>query len=306
MAAIAQTSALRTFCGSSLSPSTSPVKYARLLLLVVLCAAAAWLYKTRYVDRFADVESDIGTSQADDGGASSANAPAGKAIRVLFIGNSLTHTENMPAMLAGLARAGNVGVEVVQHSPGGATLADHAANPAVHALLDAGRWDFVVIQEQSQRPAFAEDQVRKDSDPGVAAIVRRARAGSPGVRIMFYMHFAHRDGDRRNAASLPEVSTYDGMQQRLNASYRRWAREQNGTIVPVGAAWRKVRVERPDIDLYRDDSHPNKAGAYLVACVFYVSLFEQSPVGSAFSPGLDPTVATVLQQAALDTWKVEP
>jgi hypothetical protein len=120
------------------------------------------------------------------------------------------------------------------------------------------------------------------------------------------MHFAHRNGDRGNAANFPEVSTYDGMQQRINASYRRWAREQNGVIVPVGAAWARVRRERPDIDLYRDDSHQNKAGAYLVACMFYITLFEQTPVGSAFNPGIDPAVATVLQQAALETFKVEP
>lgn len=280
------------------------MKHARLLILIGLVAAAGWLYKTGYLDRFAEVEA--GVTLAGAGGAKLPDAPEGKAVRVLFIGNSLTHTENIPGMLVGLARAGGVNLEATQHTPGGTNLAGHAGDPRVHSLLDAGGWDFVVIQEQSQRPSFRDDEVRKSSDPAVAALTRRARAGSPNGKVVFYMHFAHRNGDRSNGPNFPEISTYDGMQQRINASYRRWAREQNGIIVPVGAAWAKVRRERPDIELYRDDSHPNKAGAYLAACMFYVTLFEQTPVGSAFNPGIDPAIATVLQQAALETFKVEP
>jgi hypothetical protein len=280
------------------------MKSARLLFLVALLGVAGWFYKAGYLDRFAEV--DAGVSLSGIGGDKLPDAPKGKAVRALFIGNSLTHTENVPGMLVGLARAGGVNLEVTQHSPGGSTLADHAGNPAVHALLDAGGWDVVVIQEQSQRPAFRDEQVRKDSDPAVTSLARRARAGSPGTKLLFYMHFAHRNGDRSNGPTFPEISTYDGMQQRINASYRRWAREQNGVIVPVGAAWAKVRRERADIDLYRDDAHPNKAGAYLVACMFYVTLFEQTPVGSPFNPGIDPAIATVLQQAALETFKIEP
>ena len=238
-------------------------------------------------------------------GSKATNAPNGKGVRILFIGNSLTHAENMPDMLVGLAQADGVNLEVTQHSPDGATLAAHAANPEVHKLLGAGNWHYVVMQDQSQRPAVREEQVRKDSDPGVATLARLARAGSPRVKLLFYMHAAKRDGDPFHAASLPEVSTYDGMQQRIDASYRRWSREQNGMIVPVGVAWRRVRMECPDIELHCDDTHPTKAGAYLIACTFYVTLFGQTPVGSSFNAGLDPAVVSVLQQAALDTWKVE-
>src|SRR5262245_46964509 len=103
-----------------------------------------------------------------------------RAVRILFIGNSLTRAENMPDILVGLAQAGGVKLEVAQHSPDGATLADHAVNSEVHKLLSVGNWDYVVIQEQSQRPAVREEQVRRDSDPGVATLARLARAGSLG------------------------------------------------------------------------------------------------------------------------------
>jgi len=103
-----------------------------------------------------------------------------RAVGILFIGNSLTRAENMLDILVGLAQAGGVNLEVTQHSPDGATLAEHAANSDVHTLLSVGNWDYVV-QEQSQRPAVREEQVRS-------------------VGLVFYMHAAKRDGDPINAA----------------------------------------------------------------------------------------------------------
>jgi hypothetical protein len=47
---------------------------------------------------------------------------------------------------------------------------------------------------------------------------------------------------------------------------------------------------------------PNATATQLI----YMTLFEQTPVGVSFHPGLDPAIATVLPQAALDTWKGEP
>src|SRR6185503_4740612 len=157
----------------------SPMKVARALFLIALLGTAGWFYKSRYLDLF---EAEGGAALA--GTASTLPVPPkAKAVRILFIGNSLTHTENMPGMLVGLARAGGVNLEVTQHTPGGSTLAQHSTNPAVISLLEAGGWDYVVIQEQSERPAFREEQVRKDSDPGVATLARSARAGSPGVKL---------------------------------------------------------------------------------------------------------------------------
>jgi hypothetical protein len=39
-----------------------------------------------------------------------------RAVRILFIGNSLTRAENMLDILVGLAQAGGVNLEVTQHT----------------------------------------------------------------------------------------------------------------------------------------------------------------------------------------------
>ena len=81
-------------------------------------------------------------------------------------------------------------------------------------------------------------------------------------------------------------------------------------IVPVGFAFELVYEDtqagtNPPVThamLYwsqADDSHPSIQGTYLVACLFYGALWEQTPVGTAWTPLLVPAEqATYLQNVA--------
>src|SRR3989442_11351717 len=84
--------------------------------------------------------------------------------RVLFIGNSYTYVNDLPAMFADLARSGGHRVEIGMVAEGGATLSDHAGSAATAAKLTAAKRDVVVLQEQSEIPSV--DQVRpSDVEP---------------------------------------------------------------------------------------------------------------------------------------------
>jgi len=226
---------------------------------------------------------------------SGSNAPT---LRVLFIGNSLTYAGDLPALIQGLARAAGVNLLYDQHTPGGARLLNHAADPEVRALLARGGWDAVVLQEQSEWPAFSDEQVRSGIEPYATALATEARAASPSVRLLLYETPARRDGDPQNVSVSPELATYEGMQLRIDRTYERLAALLRGTVVPVGVAWRLARHEHPEIDLYADAVHPGRVGAYLIACVFHATLLERSPVGSSYTAGLDPEMAATLQAIA--------
>src|SRR5512135_2083048 len=73
--------------------------------------------------------------------------------RVLFIGNSYTYVNDLPSTFVQLARSGGHEVEVGVAAPGGWTLADHARSPETLSTLNSAKWDFVVLQEQSQIPS---------------------------------------------------------------------------------------------------------------------------------------------------------
>src|SRR5208283_2631654 len=74
--------------------------------------------------------------------------------RVLFIGNSYTYVNDLPTTFANLARAGGHKTEVGMSAQGGWMLADHVKSPDTLAKIDSEKWNFVVLQEQSEVPSI--------------------------------------------------------------------------------------------------------------------------------------------------------
>jgi len=227
--------------------------------------------------------------------------PAVPKLRVLFVGNSLTFVNDLPALTAGLAKARNSKMEYEMYAPGGYTLAQHSADAALLGKINEGNWNYVVLQEQSQIPAFpwAETQVF----PFARKLSQTIRDANPGVKVAFYMTMARKNGDAQNGKYFPEVGTYAGMQKKLNEAYTRMALENQGVLVPVGEVWEKVREQDPALDLYGDEVHPNQAGTYLAACVFYAVLFADSPVGLPHPPQIGDYAAETIQKLAYEATK---
>jgi hypothetical protein len=219
-------------------------------------------------------------------------------IRVLFIGNSLTFANDLPGLIAQLAQARRHIMEYDMSAPGGYRFSQHASDPNTLKKINAGNWDFVVLQEQSQLPAFSEEQVKRDVYPFAARLCHMIRKANPHVKIVFYETMAKKNGDPQNLALSPELATYAGMQKRLNYSYGVMARANKALLAPVGLAWADSRREHPSLELYADETHPNQTGTYLAACVFYSVFFRESPAGLPAPASLDEETALTLQKTA--------
>jgi arylsulfatase A-like enzyme len=210
-------------------------------------------------------------------------------LRMLFIGNSYTFANDLPGMLTKLSAAGRQRriISVVE-APGGCTFERHLADGRATARIDAGRWDYVVLQEQSQLPVV--DPSRTIECGG--RLDRAVRAA--GGRTLFFQTWAR--------AAQPE------MQDGLTATYAALARNAapaadgspGGLVVPVGNAWRAaLSLVPPPVLHVADGSHPTPAGTYLAACVFYGVIHGASPVGlSGRFAGLDDATARRLQEVA--------
>lgn len=219
-------------------------------------------------------------------------------VRVLFIGNSLTYVNDLPGMVSQLAKSGNFIMEYDMYAPGGYRLVQHASDPAALQKISGSKWDFVVLQEQSQWPAFSDDQVRREVFPYARSLCDAVRAANPASQVVFYDTMARMNGDPGNIAVSPDMATYDGMQKRIDNSYSTMARDNNALLAPVGQAWNEVRTYRSSINLYADETHPNLTGTYLAACVFYNVIFKKSPVGLWHPSEIDDDTASYLQSAA--------
>lgn len=230
--------------------------------------------------------------------------------RVLFIGNSYTGVNDLPGMFYQLSLSLGDTVIYDSNSPGGYTFNMHSTNSTTLQKIALPGWDFVVLQAQSQEPSFSPAQVATDTYPYAAKLDSLVHAANTCAYTMFYMTWGRKYGDASNCAFYPPVCTFNGMNERLRASYLQMGTDNFSRVSPVGVAWKNAWFADSTINLWSgDNSHPSIAGTYLTACVFYASIFKQSPVGASYTAGLTIPQASFLQSIAqqtvfdsLDTW----
>src|SRR5258708_14326949 len=81
---------------------------------------------------------------------------ANSCLRILFVGNSYTYVNDLPGVFAQLAGAGGHAVEVETDAQGGWSLSDHVNSSATLNQIILSKWNFVVLQEQSEIPSMAQ------------------------------------------------------------------------------------------------------------------------------------------------------
>lgn len=205
-------------------------------------------------------------------------------VRILWIGNSYTYVNDLPKMVAELAKAGGQSPVVHEReTPGGCSLQKHWKDGKALAKIQARKWDYVVLQDHSlgpiQNPAELADFAKKFD----------AEVKKQGGKTLLYLTWAR--------ANAPEN------QEKLSKAYLDLGREMSTQVAPVGMAWEKALAADKGRVLHQPDkSHPSAAGTYLAACVFYATLFGKSPEGlSGKMGGLADDEARKLQAIA---WQV--
>ena len=219
--------------------------------------------------------------------------------RVLFVGNSYTTVNDLPSVFNNLARSGGHPVETGTAAGDGWTLADHAGSTATTAMLASAKWDIIVLQEQSQIPSVAQFR-ETEMYPAARQLVGRIR--NLGARPIFYLTWARRDGWPENG--MPD---YASMQAAIDVGYLAIAGEQRATVAPVGDAWSALLGQELPTTLWQEDgSHPTAAGTYLAACVFYATIFRESPANLGYHAGLPADEAAKIQEVAAATVLGDP
>lgn len=196
-------------------------------------------------------------------------------LRVLFVGNSLTAVNDLPATVAAFAHAvGHVEIDVRAYAPGGYALEDHWADGVARGLLDGGGWDAVVMQQgPSSLPDGRQNLIEWTTRWAAEA---RAHGARPALLTVW--------PERYRSAFFPAVIS----------NYRAAAVAAHAASFPAGAAWRDALQRRPGLPLYGpDEFHPSRLGTYLAAVVVYTGLTGELPralprdvAGLHVSPGV--------------------
>jgi hypothetical protein len=180
-------------------------------------------------------------------------------------------------------------------APGGATLEDHVAGARLSTHLRSGRWDYVILQDQQQRPSFRFNMRQVEKQFFAPARTLDIMIKAAGAKTLLYMTAARRGGDPDNVTG----DTYTNMQDRVSASYQALGSELHAQVIPVGLAFRWAYEKRPELPLWIEDgSHPSRQGSYLIACSFYAGMYGKSPEGNAYHAELPEADARFLQRAS--------
>jgi len=219
--------------------------------------------------------------------------------KALFVGNSYTSVNNLPLTTYQLALSTGDTLIYDSSTPGGYTFNNHLNNSTTTSLIEQGNWNYVILQEQSQNPAFPIGQVQTDVLPYAAQLSDLIRLHNPDGEVMFYMTWGRKNGDTSNCPYYPPICTYEGMDSLLYHRYLLMAELNNAAVSPVGAVWHYIRDHHPEIELYSsDESHPSLAGTYAAAATFYTVLFKKNPTLITNNLTLEAATAQTIREAA--------
>ena len=203
---------------------------------------------------------------------------------LLFIGNSLTYVNDLPAMVAKVAEVADDSIRVAMVAGPNLAVIDHV-NGASDAVAQIGRgdWSFVVLQQGPTPAGVCRDTL-------VIAAMRLA----PHLRRV----------DARAALFLPWARRqYPRSLEAAGQSAELAARAVGGAVAPIGIAWREALRADPTAPLYGSDGyHPAPAGTLLAALTLYDRLFGRDvrdiPVGSLASLTATPLTTTQVRVLA--------
>ena len=187
-----------------------------------------------------------------------ANSNLPEALKVLFVGNSLTYYHDMPAIMSGLIwqEQPDRPLKIAMVTGPGASLRDHYRSGKLKEVLrDHGPWDWVVLQEKGGLPRIQSEVVQHYT----RLLAQHVR--DSGARPIVYVDWLH-----------PPVS------ERNNCGYYAIARHLQIDIVPVGDIWHALREKLPDCGLLRADGiHPNFVGSYVIAYACAATFLGKAP-----------------------------
>lgn len=180
-------------------------------------------------------------------------------VHVLFVGNSLTYVNDLPATVAAIGAMAGDTIRVSAAVGPDLALIDHlnGGSDAV-AQLRRGGWEFVVLQQGPTPAGMCRD-----------SLVLWAR---------MYASYLHGTSTRLALLMPWPGVTHQDLFDEVRVSFEAAAIGVNGLFIPAGEAWRSALSEDGDLPLYGGDGfHPSPVGSFLAALVIYERITGHDP-----------------------------
>ena len=223
-------------------------------------------------------------------------------LKMLVLGNSFTYFYGSTLMLKELAWKEGHFLDISANLKGGQTFGDHLLLELSRKAIADGGYDIALIQDQSQNPArYAENQdIYRQVLEDCVSLAGQIRSHSPGCRIIMDRTWSYPGLD------CGGFGDYDVFDRLLAEGTGLMALAAGTETAPVGEAFSLCRDMYPETGLYfPDEKHPSAEGAYLKACVEYLTIFGDNICPETPDFGIPAAEAATLRSIAKRAVSVE-
>ena len=253
-----------------------------------------------------------------------------KEINVLFIGNSLTYFYDMPQMVQKMLNETNLKIRIEQSTFPGQSLDGHLSDiitsrtengintrkkeegekTETEIKIAEKKWDVVILQTGTISVLIPENR-ELITNKAISEI--KKLVSNPNCKFILFNTWPSKNEypkqycypsrmiDKsilKERCCSPTLENLEQETNLINKSYDSVARKNNLLKSDNGNKFYEVLTNYPEIELYEDDSHPNKYGAFLNACIFYQMLTNKKASELKFTGEIEPKIAELLKQIA--------
>ncbi|WP_428742167.1 SGNH/GDSL hydrolase family protein [Tenacibaculum sp.] len=173
---------------------------------------------------------------------------------ILFVGNSLTYTNDMPKMLEQIGKQNDLKIKTTSLCYPNYAIIDHINEGKLQKLLQKKQFDYVIIQ---QGPSSQEEGKRMLINDGATI---KALCEQYNIQLGYFMVWP----------SKHYYNTFD----KVIANHEFAAKQNNALLFPVGKIWKQYNEHESNTSsLYTSDNfHPSTAGSFLAALTIFHQL----------------------------------
>ncbi|WP_036169436.1 SGNH/GDSL hydrolase family protein [Noviluteimonas dokdonensis] len=187
---------------------------------------------------------------------------APRKLRVLFVGNSLTYVNDLPATFRALAASqpAPVAIETQTFVEPGGSLADRWNDGKAAAALAGGHWDALVLQERGGVLACMVDSEQRSSVDCRASerAHREFAAKAKAVGTPVYL--------------LATWGPDDTWQGKLDRAAKQIASRTDAKVIPAGKALRALAHRNGDKATFPDTVHPSLVATLVMAAQLHEAI----------------------------------
>jgi len=232
-------------------------------------------------------------------------------VKILFIGSSYFNYNNLPSLFENLVVNSENEVYIDQSITNGLYLEDHANSSVTEDKINEENWDYVILQGVGRLMAYPEIYTDHPVYPALVTLQNKIHENCQTSKIIFCLPWAYEDGMTWLEGW---TDTYVDMQIHIYDNTLEYSSDIGFKVSPVGWAWKTV-LEESSFPLHylhmSDWNHPSLKGSYLMACVIFSTIFQESTLGNTFYADLPEDEATYFQITAsstvlsdLDLWNI--